>query len=81
MSSTRGAAGGFELAREASLVSCLAVIELIDGPLPERECLFKAAVCPAAGCALKVMCERVGKALRSSLESTSIAALAASFKR
>jgi Rrf2 family protein len=80
LSSTRGAAGGFELARDAALVSCLDVIELVDGPLPARECLFKETVCPRGGCALKVMCERVGKAVRSSLESTTIAALAASFK-
>ena len=81
LSSTRGASGGFELARDASLISCLDVIALVDGPLPERECLFKETVCPKGGCALKVMCGRVGTAIRSALESTSIAALAASFKK
>lgn len=79
LSSTRGAAGGFELAREASLISCLDVIELVEGPLPRRECFFKEAVCPKRGCALKAMCERVEKAVASSLGSTSIAALTASF--
>ena len=79
LESTRGAAGGFELAREASGISCLEVIELLEGPLPRRECLFGKSVCAKGGCALKVMCERVGKSVRSALESTSIAALAASF--
>jgi len=57
----------------------LEVLEAVDGPLPERDCLFKVTVCPKGGCALKVMCERLAKALRSTLESTSIAAIAASF--
>ena len=80
LNSTRGAAGGFELARDASRISCLDVIELVDGPLPRRDCLFKKAVCPKKGCALKLMCEKVEKSLRAALESTTIAALAASFK-
>jgi Rrf2 family protein len=80
LSSTRGAAGGFELAREASSLSCLEVVRLVDGELPRRECLFRLAVCPKRGCALRIMCERVEKAVLSALESTSIAAIAASFK-
>ena len=79
LSSTRGAAGGFDLARDASDISCLDVLELVEGPLPRRDCLFRETVCPKGGCALKVMCERVEKAVRSTLESTSVAALAASF--
>lgn len=79
LSSTRGAAGGFQLARAASSISCLEVLELVEGPLPKRECLFGKTVCSKGGCALKTMCERVEKAVRSALESTTIAALAASF--
>ena len=78
-SSTRGAGGGFELARDPEGISCLDVINLVDGPLPTRECLFRKTVCPRGECALKLMCDRVEQALRSALESTSIAALAASF--
>jgi Rrf2 family protein len=79
LSSTRGAAGGFVLAREASGISCLDVLELVEGPLPARECLFRKTVCDKGGCAIKVMCERVEKAVRSAMGTTSIAALAASF--
>jgi Rrf2 family protein len=79
LSSTRGAAGGFLLARAASGISCLDVLELVEGLLPKRECLFSKTVCAKDGCALKTMCERVEKAVRSALESTSIAAIAASF--
>jgi Rrf2 family protein len=80
LSSTRGAAGGFELAREASGLDCLEIIEYLDGALPGRECFFPKAVCAAGTCALKAMCDRAEKALREVLESTTIAALAASFK-
>jgi Rrf2 family protein len=78
--SSRGAAGGFELAREAGEISCLEVLEALDGPLPERECLFPKSVCAKGGCPLKTACSRAAKALRSALTSTSIAAVAASFK-
>jgi Rrf2 family protein len=80
LGSTRGASGGFELSREAAGISCLEVLEALDGPLPERECLFKEAVCAKGGCALKAVCERMARTLRSALESTSIAAIAASFR-
>ncbi len=79
LASSRGAAGGFELAREASGISCLEVIELAEGRLPGRECLFATAVCPTGACALKAMCERAERAVRSAFESTTIAAIAASF--
>jgi Rrf2 family protein len=81
LSSTRGAAGGFELAREASGISCLEVLEFVEGPLPERACFFREPVCAKGDCALKAMCARVEKALRSSLRSVSIAAIAASYAK
>ena len=80
LSSRRGAAGGFDLAREPGGISCREVIELMDGELPHRDCLFRATVCPKGGCALGAMCERVETAVASALESTSIAGIAASFK-
>jgi Rrf2 family protein len=79
LSSARGAAGGFELSRDPSRLSCLEVLEAVDGPLPKRECLFGKAVCPKGDCALKAMCEKVNKAATAALDTTSIAAVAASF--
>jgi Rrf2 family protein len=81
LASTRGAAGGFELARDPEALSCLEVLELVDGELPERDCLFGAVVCPRGSCALKLMCEKMAKSAKAILGSTSIAAIAASFKR
>jgi Rrf2 family protein len=79
LASTRGAAGGFELARDPAELTCLEVLEAVDGPLPARECLFSESVCPRGQCALKAMCEKVAKAALTALETTTIAAVAASF--
>jgi Rrf2 family protein len=78
--STRGAAGGYELAKDASDISCLEIIEALEGPMPERECLFEASVCERKGCALKSLCQKVSKAARQALESTSVESLAAVFR-
>jgi Rrf2 family protein len=80
LSSMRGAAGGFELLRDPAAVDCLEVLELVEGRLPRRECLFNVAVCPSRGCALKALCENVEQAVSLALKSTTIAAIAASFK-
>jgi Rrf2 family protein len=80
LNSTRGAAGGFELARDPAAISCLEVLEEFDGELPVRECLFREAICSKGACALKVACDKAARILRSALESTTIAAIAASFE-
>jgi Rrf2 family protein len=79
MVSTRGATGGFELARDPAKMSCLEVLEVLDGKLPERACLFDTAVCARGSCAIKAMCEKVTRTVRAALESTTIAAVSASF--
>jgi DNA-binding IscR family transcriptional regulator len=48
--------------------------------MPERECLFEASVCERKGCALKSLCQKVSKAARQALESTSVESLAAVFR-
>ena len=81
LSSSRGAAGGFELCRDASRITCMEVMSLVDGPPPERDCLFREAVCSKGDCALKVMCDRVSLSVSETLKSTTIADVAASFER
>jgi Rrf2 family protein len=78
--STRGPAGGFELTREASTISCLEVVEAIEGALPERDCLFPKAVCAKKGCGLMAMCERANEAVRKALETATIASMASSYE-
>ncbi|MCX7775828.1 MAG: Rrf2 family transcriptional regulator [Rectinemataceae bacterium] len=75
----RGLGGGYQLARDAAEIRCLDVAEALEGPLPQRECLFDRAVCAARTCALRVLCEEMASRLRSVLENTSVSALARSF--
>jgi Rrf2 family protein len=78
--SARGAAGGYELARDPSDISCLEIVEVLEGPLPRRDCLFATPVCGRKGCALRTLCQEVTKAMRQALESTSVAAVGAGFR-
>ena len=79
LSSARGAQGGFALARDPGSISALEVLELLDGGLPERECLFKTSVCPRGNCALKKLSDSVAASARRALETTTVAVLAESF--
>jgi Rrf2 family protein len=79
LSSTRGPSGGFALAKEAAAVSCLEVMELLDGPISERQCLFEKAVCENGCCSLGLLCDQVAAELIAVFGRTSIADLARSF--
>lgn len=79
IASTRGIGGGFSLKSPAVDMSCMDVLEALDGPLPERYCLFEKAVCASRTCGLKTLCDRVEDAMREALETTSIADVAKSF--
>jgi DNA-binding IscR family transcriptional regulator len=81
LNSARGAAGGYELAREASEVSCLGIVEALEGPLPRRECLFKTPVCGRRDCPLGTLCRDLSRATRQALESASMADIAEAFKK
>jgi Rrf2 family protein len=78
LESTRGAAGGFSLGRSAARISALEVFELLDGPLPRRDCLFESSACAKGSCALKELCQKTEAMLREVLSSTSIEAISLS---
>ncbi len=79
--SARGAAGGYELARDAAELSCLGIVEALEGPLPRRECLFEAPVCDRRTCPLGALCRDLSREARKALESASVADIAEAFKR
>jgi len=79
LASRRGAAGGFTLARAPGSITALEVLELLDGPLPQRECLFVKTVCTAGACSLKALTDSVSEQTREVLERTSVASLAEAF--
>jgi Rrf2 family protein len=73
VSSTRGAAGGYRLARPADAISLGEVLTAIDGPEPARR--GAGALRPAAQ-VLAAVWEHVRAAERAVLDQTSIAQLA-----
>lgn len=79
LDSSRGAGGGFELARAPESITCLEILELLEGPVPDRECLFPVAVCDTRGCALAVLCRETTKRIVEVFGRTTIADLARSF--
>jgi Rrf2 family protein len=76
---SRGASGGFSVSGDPAARSCLEVILAIDGSLPERYCLFPESTCETGGCALKLLCDDIGRRATVGLGATSVADLARSY--
>lgn len=77
--SVRGFGGGFLLARPAKEISCLDVVEALEGASFERYCLFESPVCTSRECMIHAFCSRIQDEMRKLLSSTSVADLAMSF--
>lgn len=77
--SVRGFGGGFLLARSAKEISCLDVVEALEGTSVERYCLFETPVCTSRECTIHAVCKRMQDEIRRVLSSTSVADLAMSF--
>ena len=77
----RGPRGGFRLARAASGVSLLAVIEAVDGPLALNSCMMSGGECGRAPrCPVHPVWRIANRQLAALLEETNIAQLARSSK-
>ena len=77
--SLRGFGGGFSLKKPAGEISCLDVVEAVEGASLERYCLFETPVCGSKDCAIHALCKRLHDELQQVLASTSIADLSLSF--
>ncbi len=76
---SRGARGGVSLARPASEISILEVVEAIDGPIAVNECTLSQVGCPfvKANCPLhEIWCD-VQKELVDRLKNTNFAQIVA----
>jgi Rrf2 family protein len=73
LESTRGATGGFRLARPAEELTLLELVETVDGPLEEGGCLLGKPVCGRDSCLFTDLMQRTGSMVRRKLESVTLA--------
>ncbi len=71
--SMRGAHGGYRLARSPETVTCLEVVELLEGTIAPVICIDEAEACARTGsCATEALWRRVEAAVRSELSDTTV---------
>ncbi len=76
LSSTRGAKGGYVLAREAKLITVASVISALEGPIALTECSLTQHNCEqASGCDIRGNWGVINQAIQNALESVTLADL------
>jgi Rrf2 family protein len=74
--SSRGAGGGFALARPAAEISLREVIEAVEGPICTNRCVIDAGFCDRSGnCTVHPVWYRVQDQVRTILDGVSLAEL------
>jgi len=78
MVSTRGASGGYALARPAAHISVADIIAAVDGPITLTDCVGGAeGCCDVEGlCPMRGNWDKVNRAVRAALEGVSLADMA-----
>lgn len=72
--SVRGAAGGYLLSRPAEEISVGQVVRALEGPLNITDCMADADACArSVNCPSRLVWERLGQAINSVLDSTTLA--------
>ncbi len=72
----RGPRGGYELARPASTITALEVVEAVEGPVNLLDCIERTAACDRTGaCAARDLWMRVNESISRALAETTLADL------
>lgn len=72
--STRGAKGGYELARAPEKISIAAVISALEGPIALTECSISQQGCvQASGCEIRGNWNLINQTIHNALESVTLA--------
>ena len=78
LTSQRGAAGGYGLARVPARISMAQILAAVEGPLAVTECALGRGVCDMEkGCATRPHWQLIGHALQVALDAVSLADMAA----
>jgi FeS assembly SUF system regulator len=76
LTSTRGARGGYRLARPAAAISAAAIIDAIEGPVAITECSGNHSACDLElSCSTGNAWQRINGAIRRSLDEITLAQL------
>jgi FeS assembly SUF system regulator len=76
VTSTRGALGGYQLARPAARITAAAIIDAIDGPVAITECSGNRSACDIENtCRTGGAWQRINTAIRRSLDEITLAQL------
>ncbi|MEW5947306.1 MAG: Rrf2 family transcriptional regulator [bacterium] len=81
LKSTRGAKGGFVLARKSGDVTLGEIYELFDGPLAPSDCLFETPVCKGKKCIFGALLGAVNKSVAEYLFTTKLSDLTEVYRR
>ncbi len=74
--STRGAKGGYMLAREPEAISVAAIISALEGPIALTECSISKQTCEqASGCGIRANWHLINQTIHNALESVTLADL------
>ncbi|MDP2904009.1 MAG: SUF system Fe-S cluster assembly regulator [Methylovulum sp.] len=74
--STRGAKGGYMLAREPETISVAAIISALEGPIALTECSISEQLCgQASGCGIRGVWHTINQTIHNALESVTLADL------
>jgi len=77
VTSTRGAHGGYQLARPATRISAAAIIDAIEGPVAITECSGQHSTCDIESvCRTGSAWQRINGSIRRALDDISLAQLA-----
>ncbi len=77
VNATRGAKGGYVLARDPKAIPLVEIVEVLEGPLDIADCADVPSCClDASACALKDIFTRANKALYDVFDEVSLAQLA-----
>ena len=79
VTSARGPAGGYLLARPRGKITLLDVVEAIDGPLEEADCIMPVKTCTGAACVFGDLIETFNRKVRDYLSGTTLGDLAGIF--
>jgi Rrf2 family protein len=73
VSSTRGPAGGFVLAKDSEDITLLHIYEAIEGPIDDTDCPLGYKNCPFNKCLLDEVAANINKTFKEHLQSHSLA--------